>query len=589
MFSKLSISRHHITLEAAGLVALVDISIVTMRTTLTATASPLDVLPSHPACINSNLLKKSTTENSRRLRIDRTGHFVTARVSMNPNPNPNRLVQSFYVAGVPATLLYLLGQILAIVVLALLAAIQDWRRSKDSEVWKGAPEEGGGDLLILPTQDCWVYLRGSMHYIKTVTVEERLRDQGTPSAPMSGNLISSLKSPKSAATFPVAITNNIAPSKATILLDSNPSHLPSSRDFSMFDTSSISGHISLESAGLVALADLSTVAVRTALTGTASWIDILVLAPGMHQQQSADEVNRGEFPQTGSLINGYVFRIENPATVSYLQRIGRTGCLVTARVEPKPTSNDSLEIPYFGGIDLSPQNQHFYIAGAPVALLYLLCPILTIVVFALVGFIKDWWALGVLGMLVLSRMINVFIIKRRVSDSENWKGTKETGEGDLLVVLSQDRWANGYGTEDRVESLAVGIATLLVYAAAALAGNASTVGSLLIALLLLCSVALLALCNSFTHRLQMYDCIVQEEKRLKRRYGGRLDMVKDLIVEEIEHSSGKGSQDDRESDLGEWAVSMGLIKHRQLEIILTEISGGLKPPSLSVSPDAKTR
>ncbi len=84
----------------------------------------------------------------------------------------------------------------------------------------------------------------------------------------------------------------------------------------MFNTSSISG-ITLESAGLIALADLSTVAVRTALTGTASYLDVLVLAPGMHQQQSAVKINDGELPNTGSMTKGYVFRVENPATVSY--------------------------------------------------------------------------------------------------------------------------------------------------------------------------------------------------------------------------------------------------------------------------------
>ncbi|SJL14847.1 uncharacterized protein ARMOST_18319 [Armillaria ostoyae] len=374
----------------------------------------------------------------------------------------------------------------------------------------------------------------------------------------------------------------------------------------MFSKSSISG-ITLESAGLVALADLSTVAVRTALMGTASWLDVLVLAPGMHQQQSADEVNRGEFPQTGSLTSGYVFRVENPATVSYLQSIGRTGYLVTAQVEPKLVFRNPSKIPYFKSTDLYPQNHSFYIAGVFVALLYLLCPILTTVVFALVGSIRDWWALAVLGMLVLSRTINVYIIKRRVSDSENWKGTKEMGAGDLLIVLSQDRWVRLRGElpdikrvtagqwlrdENRVESLAVGFATLLVYAAAALAGNASTIGSLLIAVLLLCCVALLAVCNSLTRRLQMYDCIVQEEKSLRKQYDGRLDMVKDLVAEEIKHASEKGGhaggQDDRESDLGEWAISMGLIKRRELEIIFTELSGGPEPPSLPVSPDAET-
>ncbi len=320
--------------------------------------------------------------------------------------------------------------------------------------------------------------------------------------------------------------------------------------------SSISG-ITLESAGLVALADLPTVAVRTALMGTASWLDILVLAPGMHQQQSADEVNRSEFPQTSSLTNGYVFRVENPATVSYLQRIGRTGYLVTALVEqkPQPEPNNTPKNSY---IDTSSPRYHtFYIAGVFVALLYLLCPILTIVVFALVGSIKDWWALAVMGMLVLSRTINVFVIKRRASDSANWKGAPEEKdkEGDLLVVLSQDRWVRLRGKlsdvkrvtagqwlrdEDRVESLAAGFATLLVYAAAALAGNASTTGSLLIALLLLCSVALLALCNSLTHRLQMYDCFVQEDKSLRRHYKRRLQMVK-ALVEEIKQSGNRNT------------------------------------------------
>ncbi|KAK0430945.1 hypothetical protein EV421DRAFT_1912364 [Armillaria borealis] len=345
----------------------------------------------------------------------------------------------------------------------------------------------------------------------------------------------------------------------------------------MFNKSSISG-ITLESAGLVALADLSTVAVRTALMGTASWLDILVLAPGMHQQQSADEVNRGEFPQTGSLISGYVFRIENPATVSYLQRIGRTGQLVTAIVEPKSFPTNAPIIPYF-----SPKNQTFYNAGVFAALLYLLCPTLTIVVFALVGSIRDWWALGVLAMLVLSRIINVIVIKRRIRDSRHWKGAEEKDRKDvLLVVLSQDRWIRVEGElsdvkqvtagqwlrdEDRVESLAVGIATLLVYAAVALAGNASTVGSLVIAWLLLCSVALLALCNSFTDRLQMYDCIVREEKGTKT-YDRRLAMVEELIEEEVRlwNDGLVIKSEDREP--GDWAVDMALIKRSKLRALL---------------------
>ncbi|EQB53807.1 hypothetical protein CGLO_06437 [Colletotrichum gloeosporioides Cg-14] len=48
--------------------------------------------------------------------------------------------------------------------------------------------------------------------------------------------------------------------------------------------------LSLSAAGLVALADLQTIAHRTALTGTSSWWDSLVLAPGLHYQQAADGV-----------------------------------------------------------------------------------------------------------------------------------------------------------------------------------------------------------------------------------------------------------------------------------------------------------
>lgn len=48
--------------------------------------------------------------------------------------------------------------------------------------------------------------------------------------------------------------------------------------------------LSLSAAGLVALADLQTIANRTALTGTSSWFDALVLAPGLHYQQAADSI-----------------------------------------------------------------------------------------------------------------------------------------------------------------------------------------------------------------------------------------------------------------------------------------------------------
>ena len=96
------------------------------------------------------------------------------------------------------------------------------------------------------------------------------------------------------------------------------------------------GGIALDSAGLVALADLSTIKQRTALMGSGCIFDILLLAPGIHTQQDATSVNGGELPQAGEMKTGYVFRIENPATVNYLQRVGKTGHLVTVSVEDPP-------------------------------------------------------------------------------------------------------------------------------------------------------------------------------------------------------------------------------------------------------------
>jgi hypothetical protein len=68
--------------------------------------------------------------------------------------------------------------------------------------------------------------------------------------------------------------------------------------------------IALDTAGLVALADLSTIKQRTTLTGSASIFDTLFLALGIHMQQEASGVNGGEHPTTGAMTTGYVFRVK---------------------------------------------------------------------------------------------------------------------------------------------------------------------------------------------------------------------------------------------------------------------------------------
>ena len=57
-------------------------------------------------------------------------------------------------------------------------------------------------------------------------------------------------------------------------------------------------NLSLDSNGLIALADLGTIAQRTALTGGASFLDTFLLCPGIHRQQTATELNKGEYVLT---------------------------------------------------------------------------------------------------------------------------------------------------------------------------------------------------------------------------------------------------------------------------------------------------
>ncbi|OAL55042.1 hypothetical protein IQ07DRAFT_584162 [Pyrenochaeta sp. DS3sAY3a] len=93
--------------------------------------------------------------------------------------------------------------------------------------------------------------------------------------------------------------------------------------------------------GLFTLAPLTTIAQRTAQRGTSS-LDPLVLAPGLHLQPTANDLHKGEYPACAALTTGYVFRVENPATVYFLQRVGRTGCLTDLEVSAQASSSRFL-------------------------------------------------------------------------------------------------------------------------------------------------------------------------------------------------------------------------------------------------------
>jgi hypothetical protein len=312
--------------------------------------------------------------------------------------------------------------------------------------------------------------------------------------------------------------------------------------------------VSLDAAGLVALADLKTISIRSALTGTSTYLDMFVICPGIHLQQHAPELNGGELPQAASIETGYVFRVENPGTVAYLQRVGQTGHLITVQVSLKADDEPESRLRRLWRAWWTPTSS--LVASA----CYLAAILLTVLSLFFIVFIRDWWALGILLSLIFARVCNIFISRRR--SQAMWKGHKEDHvQDELIVILSQDRWIRMKGFNNDLKLVTAGQwlrdmefwersvasgSTLLVYLDAALASNASQVGKMLILGLLLSSAALLAMSNEWLGSMEMFGATLKAVGEDKPKgFRRRMDMV-DYVVDE--------SQKDQ------WAIGLGL-KH----------------------------
>ncbi|MCJ1244572.1 hypothetical protein MMC30_001770 [Trapelia coarctata] len=307
--------------------------------------------------------------------------------------------------------------------------------------------------------------------------------------------------------------------------------------------------ISLDAAGLVALADLPTIQKRTVLTGTSTFLDMFVLCPGIHRQQHATELNGAELPACAALTTGYVFRIENPATVVFLQKTGKPGHLVNLVVSEhtKPQSLWAHIQAAWWTSNSSPVSSLSYVTTVG----------LTFAAFVLVILTGDWWASAVLMILMFSRLCNILVVRRR--SQIGWKGVSEPGKkGDLFILLSQDRWIRMQGSVDDLkavtsgqwmrdmtfaESSIIGAATMLVYLDAALVSNAQQAGKVIIVVLLLLSAGLLGFSNNTVKTFQMFGRsikVVGEPKAYKRRL---------LLAEELIKGTGRD----------DWAIRLGMI------------------------------
>ncbi|RAK99619.1 uncharacterized protein BO80DRAFT_426309 [Aspergillus ibericus CBS 121593] len=311
--------------------------------------------------------------------------------------------------------------------------------------------------------------------------------------------------------------------------------------------------VSLGLAGIVSLADIATSSQRTVLTGTATLLDSLVLCPGIHRQQYVADLSKSEYPAAANMVTGYVFRIENPATVYYLQRVGKTGSLTTVAV-----TNVHGHSPRSPGIFFSTANATYVAMVA-----YSGAVFLAITAVGLFIVLEDWWAVSSTAVLMFARLLNVLLIRRR--SKFEWSGAREEDEpGDLLVLLSQDRWIKVVGKVGDIKAVTSGqwvrdmsaaeswiaaFATVMVYVNVVLVSNATQVGKIGLVFLLTVSAGLLAVANQSTEKLQMHGHVLSVTAQPKR-YKRRLDLATELI----EEYGGKT----------EWAVGMGLVRHEDI-------------------------
>lgn len=170
-------------------------------------------------------------------------------------------------------------------------------------------------------------------------------------------------------------------------------------------------HFTLSASGLIVLADLSTIAQRTALRGGSSWLDALLLVPGLHYQQAADELSRGEgapvltaveidssSSESANNDKPIAHRIVNQAVVNYVLRTAQEGRTVVLDVGEVPVRSRSWAL---GGMGRG-QRAMLYAGGRSkggrseseelswlAQLLYLASPVLTGVAIAFIVLLKD--------------------------------------------------------------------------------------------------------------------------------------------------------------------------------------------------------
>ncbi len=316
-------------------------------------------------------------------------------------------------------------------------------------------------------------------------------------------------------------------------------------------------NLSLSAGGLLALADLNTIAQRTAIKGGSSWLDALVLAPGLHYQQAADALEQESVPSLaaelgltaaietkadGTELRRYV--INNIAMVNYLKRIwgnSEKGGVITLNVGMAREGEEMEQVAkrlsaklYRQGVSAADWNDGVELDWLS-HVLYLMSPLLTISAVTFMVLLADWWGCGFIIALMVSRILNIWTIKQRGNqalkpspkglsaaaaalDNHPTEYTIDLGENrrvilrglnsDLQAVTTQ-AWLRSKSTLD---GYLEAMSKLIVYMVAAFSGNLTQAGGLVLMALLLTSAGLLGLSNAHVRGLQMHGRVARPER-----------------------------------------------------------------------------
>lgn len=292
-------------------------------------------------------------------------------------------------------------------------------------------------------------------------------------------------------------------------------------------------NITLSASGLLVLADLRTISRRTALTGGASWIDSLVLAPGLHYQQACDDLEReapiGLIALSTQTLGQIQYAVKNTMTASYLKSLVKDGAenIITLDVgldTPWDVVKIVGKVMRKSRVSDEEDDDEDHEDWASLSdvdwlshLLYLISPLITSASIAFMVIFEDWWGLAILLTLVSSRILNIWAIKQRMTHSEPspesltmTEYTVDLGGGHSVRLRGPDAdlqalvthaWLR---TQSSLEGYLEAAAKLMVYMSAALGGNMTQAGAIVLIGLLLTSAALLGLSNAHARGFRMH-------------------------------------------------------------------------------------